>query len=216
MQLVNGHTLFPHAAEWSTPPRWRRHWQTGIGSGLTGTEQRAALRSLPLHDLTVCLLPTSPQERTRLEARIDQALKSGLAAIPFFGKATTLADDSAAGSNTVTVSDQMLWTYAAGDYISLVIDDTTFDVAKVSGVVGNILTLDSNLNFTWLAGAVIRPLLFGKFTPQTYDVMSPWYASVSVTVKQLVSERNAQLGNVTPDSGVGVGHQKVGSTNVIG
>lgn len=215
MITVNGHTFFPHPADWSTLPAWARNWKTGVGTGTTGSEQRAGLRSLPLHDLTISIVAQTLQERCRLDARVDQATKSGLACVPFFGRGVALAAPAAAGANAITLADVVnAWPWEAGDYATLVgWDDTIYDVAAVTSVVGNVLNLATNLVNAW-SGAIVRPLLFGKFSSDKQTPLSNWYTPVHITINQLVAERNAQLG-VTPAAGPGVDQQGINDSNTV-
>ena|SRR5579859_5437410 len=215
MITLNGYTLFPHQADWSTRPSWKRKWQTGVGSGTTGLEQRSALRAQPLHSLTYTVTAASLPLRSRLDARVDQATKSGLAAVPFFGRGAVLEVPAAAGTNSLTLSDAVNpWPWQIGDYAVLLgADDTIYDVLAVQNVVGNVLTLAGNLGNTWLSEWV-RPLLFGKFSSEKQTVISPWYTPVKITVTELTSSRSAQIG-ITPAQAPGVGAQVIGRTNKL-
>jgi hypothetical protein len=216
MQTLLNHTLFPHAANWSTPPTRKRRWQTGVASALSNVEQRAALRALPLHTLTFTITAASLAERARLDARTDQALKSGYGCTPFHGMGTGLAVMANAGTNSLTLLDAVNpWAWAAGDYVILIgDDDTVFDVQPVTIVAGNVLTLAGNLTNNWHNQALVWPVLFGKFSAQKSTQFTNWNSHVPVSIQQLVAERNAQLGAVAPDTGTGVGHDTVGGDMV--
>jgi hypothetical protein len=218
MISINGYTLFPHSADWSVNPAWKRKWKTGVGTGTTGNEQRAALRALPLHTLTYTITATTLQERGRLDARIDQATQSGLACVPFCGRGVALSANSASGVNTITLVDVAnAWPWANGDYAMLLgDDDTVYDAWQVTGIAGNVLTLAGNLVNAWAAGSMVWPVLFGMFsTDKKQNQLTTWHAGLKITVQQLVAERNAQLGS-TPATVPGVGAQVIGSTNTIG
>ena len=215
MTSINGHTVFPHNG-WAAggPLAYKRRWQTGVAIGLTGAEQRSALRAVPRHELTCSFTAESLQERSRLDARVDQAKKSGLGCMPFFGRSTLLLANAAAGANSISVMANPAWLWAAGDYAILVQDDLTFDVLLVGSVAGTTLnTQPTTLN--WASGSPVWPLLFGAFGAEAQDAHSAFYASIKITISQLVSERNAQVG-VTPAHVPGVGEQVIGSTNIIG
>ncbi|MDR3458012.1 MAG: hypothetical protein P4N60_11240 [Verrucomicrobiae bacterium] len=216
MTAIDGYTLFPHNG-WSTgrPVKWSRRWQTGVGSGIQGNEARSALRQLPLHKLTCALAATSLPERVRLDARIDQAKKSGFGAVPFYGRAGQLTANAAAGANTVTVAASSLWAWTAGDWIFLYQDDATFDALKVQSVAGNVLTLAGNLANAWLSGGNLWPLLLGKFSSENSTAVSGFLAGWTITIEQLASERNAAIGAVTPPAGSGVGFDTVGVDNTV-
>ena len=217
MITLNGHTLFPHPADWSLLPSWARNWKTGIGTSASGAEQRAGFRSLPLHDLSFKITPGSLQERCRLDARVDQATESGYACVPFFGKGVALAAPANAGANAITLADVVnAWPWAAGDYAALISrDDTIYDVLPVTAVVGSVLQFGAGvLTYAWPTGTV-RPLLFGKFSTDKQSPASDWHTSIRITINQLVAERNAQLGNlVAPPPGIG--QQRIGHTNRVG
>ncbi|HEY4416853.1 MAG TPA: hypothetical protein VGO57_14270 [Verrucomicrobiae bacterium] len=217
MITIAGHTLFPHTADWSTSPTWKRKWQTGITQALSGVEQRSALRNLPLHTLQVSMLMSSLDERARFDARLDQALKSGLAAVPLFGYGTEISSAAAEGANTLELDDAVNpWPFAVYDFVILLgADDTVFDCWQVTNVAGNTLTLAGNLANTWLAGVMVRPVLFGNLTMQPAAQITDWHSQTAITIAQRVAERNAQLGNLIPDAGVGVGHDTVGVDNDI-
>jgi hypothetical protein len=214
MISIAGHTLFPHHANWAVAPAWQRRWQTGIGSGVTGAEQRAAARALPLHNLSFAITPYNLQERLRLDARMDQALKSGYACAPFFGRACFLAAGVAAGAAALDLVAPAAWSWAAGDYAILLRDDEIYDVILVSSVAGSTLNLDDVLTCAWLRGDMVRPVLFGTLAAEKQSPDSPWYATLRIAITQLVAERNAQLGS-TPAHIPGVGEQVIGSTNTI-
>jgi hypothetical protein len=215
MTSINGYTLFPHPANWDVNPSWSRQWKTGVATGTTGAEQRSALRALPLHTLTYSITATTLPERSRLDARIDQATKSGFGCVPFFGRGICLSADAAAGTNTITLTDFNAWPWAAGDYIILLSDDLTFDAWLVNGVGGTTLTLAGNLVNSWSAQERVWPLLFGKFSSEAAGLLTMDKEKMKISVAQLVSERNAQLG-ATPAHVPGVGEQSIGSTNTIG
>lgn len=218
MTTINGYTLFPHDANWGKLPKWGRRWQTGIATGLTGRETRGGFRSLPLQSLTYTINTRSISERGTLNIRVHEALKSGLACVPFFGRGTALAAAATAGDSTVQISDvSTIWEWAVNDYAILLGSDySIYDAWKVTDVTGDVLTLDGTLANSYPINHAIRPLLFGKFTISSIDILHPHHDATTVTVTQLANERNAQLGTVTPDAGTGVGHQVIESTNVIG
>ena len=216
MITVNGHTLFPHQADWSTQPDWEGDWQTGIGTGVLGNELRSGMRDLNLELLTYVITAASLQERCRLDARVDQALKSGLAAVPYFGMGSPLAAPAGAGTNSVTLADAVNpWAWAAGDYAVLLgLDDTVYDVLPVTAVAGNVLNFGAVvLTYGWVA-AWVRPLLLGKFSTEKQNLLTTWYAPFKISVKQLVNPRSALVG-VAPAHVPGVGEQVIGRTNKL-
>ena len=214
MTTINGHVLLPHNG-WATgaPVKWSRRWQSGVAAGITGIEQRSALRALPRHKLSCDLIATSLQERVRLDARVDAAAKSGLACLPFFGRAGVLLAAANAADLAVTLVSVSSWPWAAGDYAILMGDDVTFDVVQLTGVAGTTLNIQP-LTLNWAAGKKVWPLLFGRFSCNRQQALTNWHGGWPITIEQLVAERTAQLGN-TPAPVPGVGDQVVEQTNTV-
>lgn len=206
---VNNHVLFPHLADWSKQPDVSRSWQTEISDGLPGSELRQAMRAASRRSLAFMFTAHSLEERTRFDARWDAASKSGMACTPFFGRSCLL--DAAADAEDVSIEVQPgAWTWAIGDYVCLILNDEVFDVAKVTNVAGSVLTLETALDFDWPEGARVWPLFFGKLQAETATPFTSWHQSVPVRILQLVSERTAQLGELEPVVGSGIGFMEVG------
>ena len=217
MTTVAGHILLPHNG-WATgqPVRWSRTWQTGVAAAISGREQRGALRAQPRHKLTCDLLAESLQERCRLDARVDAAIKSGLAGIPFFGRGAALLANAAEDATEIILFSTDAWPWQAGDYAILMADDITFDVLPVVAVAGTTLDFGlETLDFPWPSGSIVRPLLFGKFSADKENALTDWHGGWTVTIEQLVAERTTQLGT-TPAHVPGVGEAAVGTTLTVG
>lgn len=207
---VNNHVLFPHLADWSTQPDTSRQWQTEISDGLPGSELRQAMRAASRRSLAFTFTAHSLEERTRFDARWDAALKIGLACSPFFGRSCVL--DAAADAEDLSIEvSPGAWTWAVGDYVCLILNDETFDVAKITNVAGTVLTLETALDFAWLEGARVWPLIFGKLQAETSAPFTSWHQSLSLRITQLVSERTAQLGELEPVVGTGIDFMEVGN-----
>ncbi|HYG98867.1 MAG TPA: hypothetical protein VD837_07020 [Terriglobales bacterium] len=209
--LVNNHVLIPHAADWATPPTTARAWETQISEALPGSEIRQALRAQCRRTLSFMFTATTIQERARFDARWDAAAKSGLAAVPFFGRSCTLSADADETDDEIAVAPGG-WGWAVGDYIVLMNGDQMVDCHAIASVDGDTLTLETALNYDWPADFIVRPVFFGKPKSEKFPVLTSWHESVAINVSQLVSERSAQLGSVTPPAGSGIGTMIVGST----
>ena len=209
--LVNNHVLIPHAADWASSPSMDSEWQTQFSEALPGSEIRQALRAQCRRTLSFMFTATTIQERARFDARWDAAAKSGLAAVPFFGRSCTLSDAASETDESITVAPGG-WDWAVGDYIVLMNGDQMVDCHAIASVAGDTLTLETALNHDWPADFIVRPVFFGKFSAEKSPVLTSWHESVSISVSQLVSERSAQLGSVTPPAGSGIGTMIIGST----
>lgn len=214
VELVNGHVLLPNGADWSTRPRRTRRWQSGISTAVTGRESRQALRQEPRLSIEVqiCGAATIVAQQM-LDDRIRAAAKLGLACLPHHGRGGNLTADADAGANEVTVSDA--WPWQAGDYF-FAGDENGSDAIIVTAAVlaAGIwtLTLEDVLTFDHLAGAFAWPLLFGEFSASKMPALTPRFGPVRVTVSELTSARSAQLGELVPVAGDGIGHMIVGDT----
>jgi hypothetical protein len=201
---------------WQTPPVSRRVWETEITEALLGQETRQALRAVARRQIIFTVTATTPSGRSRLDARVDAALKSGLGCAPLHGRACFLGANLAAGANSLTLAAGGAWNWQAGDYVALLQDDMTFDVLPVTGVAGLVLSLAATAPaYNWTLGALAWPVIFGAFTADKEAAVSGMLAQWKVTVTELVSGRSAQIG-VSPAHVPGVGEQVIGSTNVIG
>ena len=91
VELVNGHVLIPHAHNWRQTLAWSRRGKTSRVTGITGLEQRTALRPRPLISLTLLPAVMDANEQARLEDSVRAARKSGQAALPYWGRGQVLS-----------------------------------------------------------------------------------------------------------------------------
>jgi len=212
--LINDCVLFPHRFAWRSKPVGRRSWQTGIDLGLKGAEARQAMRSVSRREVSVEIFARD-SERVRLEARIDAAKKSGFGCAPLTGRGSYLTANAASGANSIHITTDA-WRWQAGDYVSLIADDQTFDVAAVTGPpAAGVLPLATPLNFPWASGYVVRPVIFGAFSAEKQTVITGRAAGWRITVAEMTSGRSAQIG-IVPARGPGIGQQQIGVSNLIG
>jgi hypothetical protein len=165
---VSGHILLAHPPHWRQRPKWSRRWQTGLGGGVTGAEDRAALAQTPYRTLSYRVLPADLPARERFLADLMAALKSGRAAVPHWGRSSRLASAAAPGATTLTLTDT-LWPWAEDDYL-VFLEDGAVTLAQVAGVAGAVLTLTDALPRGFESGAHLWPLLFG--TPAAEELTS--------------------------------------------
>src|SRR6187431_2264601 len=92
-EIIDGHVLIPHRANWREQPDWQRAWRTEIGGGLVGHEARIAPRVAPRIRLSWTISARDLQDRALLEARLIAARKSGKACAPYWGRSCVLAAD---------------------------------------------------------------------------------------------------------------------------
>jgi len=179
VQLVNGYVLLPNAPDWGDRLRMRREWRTSIAEGVTGAEDRSSFRHLPLRGIEYGVLPLNLQEERRLIERLLVAKRSGLAAVPFWGRGIPLA--ATATGTTVTLADEDAWEWSADDYVFFSDQDhDTCEVRQVQAVSGATLTLKTPLagsyrGFCW-------PILFGHFRCEDMGILTSHHGSLRIAV----------------------------------
>lgn len=218
VQLINGHVLIPHSADWSSPVQWSRQWENEISGALTGHESRAALRSQPRVKLGFAVLPLKLQEQAQFDDRIRQAKKSGLACVPYYSRGGVLTANVV--GSPITVAD-CGYTWKANSYVFLMRDDN-FDVFEAiqvtaANLAGGIwtLTLSGAPTNTYLAGMLAWPLLLGEFACDSMNALTSRNGTTSITVRELVSSQSEAIGEIAPDASEGIGHWTVGDTLVV-
>jgi hypothetical protein len=190
VESFNGHVILPHAPDWTAGVEWSRVWHCGIVDGVDGTEERMALRTHPRHALRFRLVPYNLQERAKLLARLRQAAKSGLVAVPFWGRGLALAN-AQAQSSTVALAAPPAWTFLAGDPVFFgSLDADAFDAWEVRTIVnaaGATLTLDEPLQRSWPAGWFCWPVLLGHATHGDIEVATDWHVGLQLDFEQLAA-----------------------------
>lgn len=211
VELVNGHVLFPNAADWTQKPKWSRAWQNVVIGAVTGQESRQALRANPRVTLSFRLTPVGIGATQMLDDRLRAAAKSGLACAPYHGRGCLIAATVLAGVSGVTVNNA--WPWQAGDYFfsgnENASDAKLVTEAELADAVWT-LTLDDALDFDHVAGAFAWPLLFGEFSADDLAALTPRIGAAAIKITELVSGRTAQVGAVTPDAGDGIGSMIIG------
>jgi uncharacterized phage protein (TIGR02218 family) len=166
--LIDGHVLVPELPDWQSGVSLSRRWETEIGETVTGAEDRGALRHVPRLELAYGISTLTQAQRARFEDRLREALKSGKAAVPFWGRASDLATDASGMSAELATTN---WPWQVGDYIFFLdatdLENPVHAVRQITGKTGLSLTLNSALPQTFAAGSLVWPLLFGK--PEAED-----------------------------------------------
>lgn len=231
LQVINGCTLISHLPNWEANPVHGRVWETNIAGTIKGAESRASMRAVPRRSVAFVVTAQTLEERVRLEARLDNALQTGFACAPLHGRGSTLMNATAAGSKAnIILNLGGGWNWQAGDYAMLAYDDLNYDVAPVInvGLTADAttwtadsglpidqpaLSLASPLNFNWLAGAIVRPVIFGKVTVAKQTPLNGALAQVKITIQEVVSGRSEQVGQL-PAQRPGIGQQQIGHTKI--
>jgi hypothetical protein len=182
--LVHGHVLFPHYPDWTRGVRRQRRWQTEVDRALSGAEARVALRPKPREQLAFRVEARDPDDLARLLARVDAALKSGLACCPAWGRGLPLV---AVAGEAVELGREAWADVQAGSFLFLAAPDggETFEVVEVAEVDADTVTLTGDALGAWGAGDWAWPLLFGRPAFSVFEHRTDWHARVSVTLTTL-------------------------------
>lgn len=207
MDLVNGHILIPHRANWATLPEWQRVWLTEITPGITGPESRSAPRAHPLVSLSWLVTPRDLQEQARLDDRLRAAQKAGLACAPCWGRGVPLAADAL---NDQVELEPNPWAWRAGDYLFFADADWNYEVGQIEAVTGATLTLVAPLSRLYPAGRLVWPVLFGKLAAEELAALTAGRGEVKLTLQELVSPASLPIGALPP-AGEGIGTMIVGT-----
>lgn len=92
VELINDCVVIPEPVNWKDRVKWSRRWETEIVGGVTGAEDRSTGRTAPLESLEYTITTFGVQQRARLNARLLEALMSGRACAPWWGRGQRMED----------------------------------------------------------------------------------------------------------------------------
>jgi hypothetical protein len=211
IEIVDGHVLIPHRANWREQPDWQRAWRTEIGGGLVGHEARIAPRVAPRIRLSWTISARDLQDRALLEARLIAARKSGKACAPYWGRSCVLAADVT--SKTVTL-EPTPWKWFVGDWIFLMDPTGEFDVREITGVAATTLTLSQAVSRTYAAGLQVWPVLFGRLIAEEIAAETSHRGHIRCSLQEIVASPSKGVVGIFA-TGTGIGFMRIGSTFVV-
>jgi hypothetical protein len=211
IEIVDGHVLIPHRANWKEQPDWQRAWRTEIGGGLVGHEARIAPRVAPRIRLSWTISARDLQDRALLEARLIAAKKSGKACTPYWGRSCVLATDVT--GKTVTL-EATPWKWVIGDRIFLMDAAGNFDVRQVASVAANTLTLSHAVSRTYAAGLQVWPMLFGRLIADEMSAETSHRGHIRCSLQETVASPSKAVVGIFA-TGTGIGFMRIGSTFVV-
>ena len=132
------------------------------------------------------------------------AISRGIIVPPTADQTTKTADETAdTADESVVQGETADLTGVTADSADVTADATYGDVES--------FTFAPNLAHAYPAGALVWPMMFGKFTMQKQSGVTAWHADVRLTIDELAARHQAAIGTV-PGGGVGIGAWSVGST----
>ncbi|HNQ89012.1 MAG TPA: hypothetical protein PKM73_10395 [Verrucomicrobiota bacterium] len=196
METFNDHVILPHLPDWTERVEWTRTWETGIAGAVNGSEERVAVRTKGRHSLRFTVSPYNVAERALLIDRLRASAKSGLAAVPFWGRGIRLAE-ALAGSKTVKLAASTPWAFGSGDplfFCSPNADEyANWEVRQIVNLVDTTLTVEAVLTRTYPAGWFCWPMILGRLEVGDLDVRTDWHVQVPVEIRQLHSREDLAL-----------------------
>ena len=216
LTLVNNHVLFALAANRRMQPDWSRSWQTEVVPAVTAAESRRGLRAQPRIQLKFLITPSNVAEQVELNECVMAAKKSGLACAPLHGRSGGLLE-AANGSTSIVVNNTYEW--AVGLWIFLRHRNGTVETRQLTAV--NLAGEEWTLEFTdaltqnYPAKTNVQPLLFGEFACDEMAGKSPTVGPVTISITELESARNAEVGEEEAPTGDGIGTWAVEDDNIV-
>lgn len=212
IDIIDGHVLIPHRANWGEQPDWQRAWRTEIGGGLVGHESRIAPRVAPRIRLSWTISARELQDRALLEARLIAARKRGKACTPYWGRSCVLATAVAANSTTVTI-EPTPWTWTKGDWMFLMDAAGDFDVRQILNDGPVTQTLTQPVSRTYAAGLQVWPMLFGRLIAEELPAETSHRGHIRCSLQENVAPASVAIGTFA--TGTGIGWMRIGSTFVV-
>lgn len=196
VELVNGHVLIPHVANYRDAPSWERRWQNEIDGSEFGNESRFGLRSIPLQSFRCKISSADLPQNSRLLGQIIAAKKSGLACLPAFGRGIEISNPVIAGETLIGV-EPYSWIFSGTSYVLLMDENGNHDARQVISAFGGI-EVDSPLSRGYRGGTFLWPLVFGKFYCDGIAAMNQEIGEITVGVYEIQSPYSASIGVADP------------------
>jgi hypothetical protein len=132
-------------------------WLTDVLSAWDGTEQRISLRAMPRQRYEVSSILTDAHQRALHGALSRLGAGAPLYTLPLHHESLTVVSST---STTITVHDLTLCDWAtSGQRVLVAYNGTYSATAVVQSAAGNVLTVDTDLSATALAGAQVMPAM---------------------------------------------------------
>lgn len=198
IELVNDYVLISGQPNWRTQVTCSRQWETEVAAIVTGAEDRGAMRETPRLRLQFEPLLLTVTQQAQHDAAVIAAMRSGKAAVPYWGRASDLASDASGTSATIATNS---WPWQVNDYAFFLdatdLENPVYCVRQITGKTGLVLTLDSALPQTFKAGALIWPLLFGKLSIDDQAALTSHRAPGRLTLEEAAGSTRSNVPTVT-------------------
>ena len=192
--VVDDHVLLHRYPDWTTPPKVSTRWQTEIGTAVTGAESRLSLRPGPRSTLDWTIAAKDAEDQRRVLSMIQDAVKSGHACVPFWGRGVRIVSGYDREINTGGVH----WNWLEVDDWVLIRDVTAtdpmeWDVYTVDGAAPEGLILNTTLMRPIGTSTYIWPLLFGVVEVSSVRHQSNWHSVIGLRLRTLATRPYGSL-----------------------
>lgn len=176
IERVFSRVLLPFAASWVTSPTVERVFQSEVEGGVTGAESRGAMRRVPQVGVAWSILPTTTEQRSRLDEILRTALREGQAATPFWGRGLKVASGSSGTTLELAADVPDAWVPVAGDVLWIPRESDgpfaeEYELATVASATYHTLELEASLSADVPEGSLVWPVIAGRFTGGEYEAV---------------------------------------------
>ena len=152
---VSGTRIVLLTQQFEAPAQERLEWLTDVIDTINGEEQRIAVRKNPRQAFTV------RYRLSGLDLQNFQAImfdwQTALFAVPLWHESQRQTADVSAGATQLQVADTASVDLRVGGLVAIIQDSQVYDVATISSMTSNTITLSSPLVNSYSAGAEVMP-----------------------------------------------------------
>lgn len=154
--------VWPFSPNWSTPLLETLEWRTAIERSRNADEQRVSLRETPRRTLQYGqLLKRKDSARAR---NLLHGWQGRLYAVPIWLDRARLSNSVSVGATSVSLQDASNRSFAVGSTLILYKDSENYEAAQVSGISGNLLSLQTPLTKNWAVNDKVYPLAVSELS----------------------------------------------------
>lgn len=193
--MVDINTYFTLAPNWEKPVSISREWKTGVLASETGDEQRSALWAVPRLSQEYTALNLRAAESNYLKRKFWKHLAENWG-IPIWTDRLRLAAPAAAGTRVLSVSSLDNMEYKAGGRVILMdpANPDSYEAHAIASVGTGLITINTNLVYTWPAGSRIAPVMICRISPrQRLKMRTDAYSEISIQAQEIKGSDAAKV-----------------------
>lgn len=176
IERVFNRVLLPFSADWITSPTVERVFKSEVESGVTGSESRGAMRQVPQSGVSWSVLPTTTEQRSRLDEILRAALREGQAATPFWGRGIRVGSGSTGTTLELSADVPSAWVPVAGSVLWVPLESDgpfaeEYELLTVASATGHTLELEAAPSTDLPEGSLVWPVIAGRFSGGEYEAV---------------------------------------------